>query len=47
MDEPEQHNPSDLQRLPSAVPVSHPSGVPKPALLVHLDVARLVANTTG
>ncbi len=32
--EPNQQSPSDLQRLPSAIPVFHPFGVPKPTLLV-------------
>jgi hypothetical protein len=32
--ESENHNPSDVQCLPSAIPVVLPSGLPKPALLV-------------
>ena len=32
--ESKQQSPSDPQRLPSAIPVFHPSGVPKPTLLV-------------
>jgi len=41
-EEPEQQSPSDVQCLPSAISVFHPSGVPK---LVQPDVAHLVGKT--
>ena len=43
--EPEQQIPSDVYRLPSAIPVFHPSSVPKASLLV--QEARPVRGSSG